>query len=237
MNKAKKLARALMHRTYREALITSVAPALEHERVVRHLEVRTLIDVGANKGQFSLVVARCHPEAGIFAFEPLAGPAARFRRVFSADSRVQLTQVAIGPEAGEVQIHVSRREDSSSLLPIGHLQERNFPGTGERAKERIRTARLADVLERYAVRRPCLMKIDVQGYELEALRGSEELLDLVDAAIVECSFVELYEGQALAHEVVDYLHARGLRLGGVYNLSCDREGLPVQADFLFRRAG
>jgi len=82
-----------------------------------------------------------------------------------------------------------------------------------------------------------LLKLDVQGFELEVLKGCRSMLDYFSRVYVECSFVELYEGQALAHEVIDYLHQHGFRLSGVYNMTYGKEGIAVQADFLFTKAG
>ena len=82
---------------------------------------------------------------------------------------------------------------------------------------------------------PRLLKIDVQGFELEVLRGAGESLVLVDQVFVECSFVELYDGQALADEVVCYLRDAGLRLVGVYGVVTSANGSSLQADFLFQR--
>ena len=80
------------------------------------------------------------------------------------------------------------------------------------------------------------MKVDVQGYELEALRGCEDLLHRFEFAIVECSFLELYEGQALAHEIIQYLDAHGLVLRNVYNIAY-HNGKAIQGEFAFTRGG
>jgi len=48
---------------------------------------------------------------------------------------------------------------------------------------------------------------------------------------------EKYEGQALAHEVIEYLSQHGFKLAGVYNMTYDKEGIAIQADFLFNRGG
>ena len=77
----------------------------------------------------------------------------------------------------------------------------------------------------------------MQGFELEALQGCEDLLDRFAQVYVECSFLELYTGQALADEVIAWLRERGFRLAGVYNMSYDRNGSAVQGDFLFSRRG
>ena len=73
----------------------------------------------------------------------------------------------------------------------------------------------------------------MQGFELEALRGCEDLLKRFAYVYAECSFVELYSGQALADGVIAWLRERGFRLIGVYHMSYDRNGHAVQGDFLF----
>ena len=57
-----------------------------------------------------------------------------FRRVFSGDGNVQLHQVAIGAAAETRAMHISQRDDSSSLLPISSVQTTMFPGTAEVAR-------------------------------------------------------------------------------------------------------
>ena len=81
----------------------------------------------------------------------------------------------------------------------------------------------------------CLLKIDVQGLELEVLRGAPRILAQVDEALIEGSFIELYEGQALADDVIALMREAGLRLAGTYGKTTDADGRDVQADFYFRR--
>jgi hypothetical protein len=80
-----------------------------------------------------------------------------------------------------------------------------------------------------------LLKIDVQGAELSVLRGAEKTLESVDSIFVECSFVELYEGQALANEVIEFLAARGFSIAGVFGPAYDADGRCLQVDALFSR--
>jgi FkbM family methyltransferase len=210
-----------------------VAAAIEHERLLRTLRCATVVDIGANRGQFALVSRRCFPGARIISFEPLSAPAQRFRKVFAGDSRVELHAMAIGAEACNAEIHVSAEDDSSSLLPMTELQQSLFSGTAEVRTESIRVEPLSSQIGRDELSRPALLKIDVQGYELSTLRGCASLLESFDYVYAECSFVELYAGQALAHEVIAYLHGKGFPLDGVYNIHYDRSGRAVQADMLF----
>jgi len=213
-----------------------VAAGVEHAVVLRQLDrCCAVVDIGANRGQFALAARHVFPDARIDSFEPLPGPAATFRRVFAGDAQVVLHAYAIADQAGTTHMHVSARDDSSSLLPIGSEQTRIFPGTAEVALAQIEMRRLDDVLQRADIAAPALLKIDVQGYELQALRGCETLLDAFAWVYCECSFVALYEGQALADEVIAWLRERGFGLLGAYNMAFDHAGRAVQADFLFGR--
>ena len=211
-----------------------VMAAVEHQLALK-CPLTTVIDIGANCGQFSLAVRCWVPGAKVVAFEPLAGPAARFRKVFQGDSKVILHQVAIGSASGNATIHVSAALDSSSLLPISQMQVRLFPGTDEVRTELIRVGMLSEFISCQEITGPAMLKLDVQGFELEVLRGCEDLLECFAYVYAECSFVELYTGQALSDDVIAWLRDRGFRLSGVYNLGYDRNGRAIQGDFLFAR--
>jgi FkbM family methyltransferase len=220
---------------YREGMRFGTAAAIEHENLIGPLKCRTVVDVGANRGQFALVARRCFPDATIISFEPLAEPAARYRRVFAGDSGAALHQYAIGPEKGTHVIHVSRRDDSSSLLPISDLQEDIFPGTAEIGTREIQIAPLTMFLAKAKIAAPALLKIDVQGFELGVLHGCEELLDAFTYIYAECSFVELYVGQPRVSEILAFLDQRGFELRGAHNMTYGSDGMAIQADFLFSR--
>ncbi|HKX35989.1 MAG TPA: FkbM family methyltransferase, partial [Rhizorhapis sp.] len=85
------------------------------------------------------------------------------------------------------------------------------------------------------IQAPALLKIDVQGAELEVLKGCGDMLAAFDHIYVELSFRELYLGQPLASEVICWLAERGFTACGVYNVSTIAGGASVQADFLFQR--
>ena len=231
--RARKAARIGRRRAYWPALAAGVAAAVEHEDVAFARVVRTVLDVGASRGQFATFAAERFPQARLVCFEPLAEPRALLERVVPA-ARATVHPVALGRAPGEVDMNVSARDDSSSLLPIGEGQTATFPGTERAGAERVRV----DVLERYLppdLERPSLLKIDVQGFELGVLQGAGDALDRIDEVYVECSFVELYTGQALADEIVAFLLERDFRLAGVYGVVRTADGSCVQADFLFRR--
>ena len=228
-----KLARLLTFAAGRRGLRHGVAATVEHRQALGGLDVATVVDIGANKGQFALFATAVFPTANIYSFEPLEEAAVRFREVFGED--VTLFETAIGPREKETAIYVSQRVDSSSLLPIAKQSE-IFPGTELKEERNICVAPLMKYLSAHNIRTPALLKVDVQGYELEVLNGCEPLLPLFQYVYVELSYIELYSGQALASEVMCYLAEKQFRLSGVYNQSAAADGKPVQADFLFANA-
>lgn len=235
--KARKLVRVLSVSSWRKALVSHrVVAGVEHVTVLRSLPtLATIIDVGANRGQFALAARHCFSDAEIVSFEPLAGPAAHYRAVFRDAPQVALVDVALGPVTGTAVIHVAGRDDSSSLLPITEQQADLFPGTAEVRTETVRLARLSEHLPASSIEDPALLKMDVQGFELQALEGCEDVLHRFAWAYIECSFVELYEGQARADEIIAWLRERDFVLRGVHHVAYDDAGRTVQADFLFAR--
>jgi FkbM family methyltransferase len=232
--RAGKLLRILARPAHWRGLRHGVAASVEHEGVLARLNPRIIVDVGANRGQFALAARRAVPQARIISFEPLPGPAAVFRRLFARERQVQLFEAALSPARARLPMHVSRRDDSSSLLPIGPAQTALFAGTEEAGICFVETGPLEDFVAAPGIVAPALLKLDVQGYELEALKACGALLRRFAHIYAEASFVTLYEGQALAPEIIAFLAGHGFGLAGFYNTVCTAAGEPVQADFLFR---
>lgn len=231
-----KILRVLWIPQYRAAFLrTRVAASTEHDRILGGLGIETVVDIGANRGQFALCVRRLYPQAQIFSFEPLQEPASTYRKTFEGDPRARMINKAIAAAPGSAAMHVSRWDVSSSLLPFAQAQHDNFPFTEESRQETVSLAPLSACIDRRAIAGRSLLKLDVQGYELTALEGCADLLDRFHYVYVEASFVELYVGQALASEVIAHLMSRGFSLICVANLESGHAQRPIQADFLFSR--
>jgi FkbM family methyltransferase len=232
--RCKKILRILSNLNYFKAFFSDgVIAAVEHEPIISS-ELQTIIDVGGNKGQFSLASRSIATHAEIYLFEPLQSPFAIAKRVFKSDARVHVFNFAIGSSEGECDMNVSMQDDSSSIHPITKRQVEIFPGTKKVGIERIKITTLQKAVESFNFKSPALLKIDVQGYEYEVLQSGESILGFFELIYCELSFVELYEGQILAHHIIQWLYDHGFFLIGVYNLSNDLKGAAVQGDFLFK---
>lgn len=229
-----KLLHALSSSSGMRALKHGVAASIEHSSALGDVQYKTIVDIGANVGQFALFARGRYPKAAIFSFEPLEDCWTIFSSIFGGDQHIQLFRCGVGPADAKAAINVTKENDSSSLLTPATTQVEVF-GTEVSAKKTVELRRLASVLSGEQLATPALLKIDVQGFELDVLRGSEELLDRFDTIYVEASYVELYQEQAHAGDVIEYLRTRRFELRGVFNQHLDGSRGPLQADFLFKR--
>ena len=233
MKRIGKALSALAVPAYWPSLARGVVPGFEHGAAFVGKDFASVLDIGANKGQFAAFAKHRWPHAKIICFEPLPGP--RHRLTSLLGDRAAVHAVALGQTNGEAEMHLASREDSSSLLALGDTQKRLFSMEEERTVT-VPVCRLDDVVKAGELEHPSLLKIDVQGFEYEVLKGATGLLDAIDEVYVECSFVELYVGQKMAGDVTAFLSDFGFREAGRFNVCRDGQ-TEVQADLLFTRVG
>ncbi|MFY9469908.1 MAG: FkbM family methyltransferase [Solirubrobacterales bacterium] len=220
---------------FRHALRHGVAASIEHDGIPLPREIAHVIDVGANRGQFLTWASVRFPHARFDCFEPLDDPRSRLQTVLPRGRSVAIHPVALGETSEELDFHVALADDSSSLLKPSATQTTTFPEAKMVRTIEIPVRRLDDELQAGRIARPSLLKIDVQGGELGVLKGGRAVLGAIDYVIVECSFVELYVGQPLFHEIIEFLAERDFYLNGYFSPSVAADGRLLQADGLFSR--
>lgn len=229
-----KLAVSATHPSCWKALSKGVAPSAEHLRTLRGMPVDGIIDVGANRGQFSLACAIALPGVPIVAFEPIPSEARLYRLVHGAHPRNELIETALGESNFTTTFHLSKNADSSSILPIGSKQTELFRNTAEAGTFEVEVKRLDDFSRHWRGRHHQLLKIDVQGYELQVLRGAAATLATCAFVYAECSEIQLYDGQALRADVETFLREHAFEVRGRHN-AYYAGGKLIQADYLFAR--
>jgi FkbM family methyltransferase len=205
---------------------------------LEHLGATTVLDVGANIGQYASALRASGYHGSIVSCEPLSEAFAHLRRRAAHDSAWQVRRTAVGSEVGSAEINVAANSFSSSLLEMTDAHTSAAPGSETVAAETVpvtTVAELAGELELDPDR--TLLKIDTQGYEAPVLDGAGPLVGRLAAISLELSFVPLYAGQQLFDDLVDRLRAADYVLYAIEGGFGDRRtGRMLQCDGLFVRA-
>ncbi len=165
---------------------------------------RGVVDIGAYKGEWTEMARKILPEAAFLMLEAQESQREILEQVKSRNgSRVDYRIALLGPENRDgVDFH------HYDIAPTGASVLVAQAGAPARAVKR-KMETLDSVLRQQGFRQPEFIKIDVQGYELEVLRGGRETLNAAEAIVMEVSLLELYKGNPLLHEVVAFMHERG----------------------------
>jgi FkbM family methyltransferase len=205
-------------------------------RWLRNMKLTTLLDIGAAVGEFSRAAHVAWPGIKIFAFEPMPTSFAQLKQNLANIPDADAINCALGEKRGEVALEQSAARDASSLLKMADLHKQAFPHSAETRTVKVQLERLDDIAQRMELRKPMLIKIDVQGYENNVLQGGEQTIRQAKVLILETSFEPLYEGQALFPQIYDYLRAHGFVFRGVFDqLRNPQDERVLQMDAIFVR--
>ena len=208
---------------------------------LRHLPIRTVIDIGANTGQFARIALQMFPQSRIICFEPLPGAFARLSEwAGGVTNRVQVFQRALGEDEGVVQMfsHIDH-SPSSSLLATTTRATQLYPRLNAQASTPVTLTSLdrAVVDLDIGLQGDILIKLDVQGYENRVIRGGRSTFELGRACIVEVNLDMLYENQAEFLELHSLLNGLGYRYAGNLEQAYGNDGHVIYFDAVFVRPG
>lgn len=197
-------------------------------------DFKTIVDVGANEGQFSEKARTLFPNAAIYAFEPLPDSFQKLQTNFTGDNLFHGFKMGVGDNKSSQQIHLNESSASSSLLPMGNLHKQVFEEAQEIKSIEINIDTLDNLLSAQDLQLPLLLKVDVQGYEDKVLRGATNILSIAQVIIIELTFKELYNGQPLFDDIYKTLTGYGYRFYGVIEqLTNPKTNEILQADGVF----
>lgn len=197
---------------------------------------RTILDVGANIGQFALAAAFHFPDASIYSFEPLPNAFSELLENISGKDRIKAHNCALGDKNGQIPFYSNHYSRLSSSRQIDSTND--HPRYCERRTTRIdvKVVRLDELIETLNVEPPVLLKMDVQGMEREVLLGCGGFLGLVDFVLCEVPLVRLYTDQPLFDEMHSFIRELGYCLVAPLYLNRGRGGRVIEMDVLYKKA-
>lgn len=187
------------------------------------------IDVGCRDGVRPAWRA-LKPNALLVGFDPDPVECARLNESAGDPAQERYEPLALGASDGEATLHLTRDPQSSSLYRPNPSALRRYPELWRHEPSGTQTI-VTTTIDSWALgaelARIDALKVDVQGAELDVLRGAERSLESARVIETEVEFQELYEGQPLFCDVDRFLRERGFglwRLREIHHCGLARAG-------------
>jgi FkbM family methyltransferase len=181
------------------------------------LPMRTVLDVGANTGQTALEVSKGFPQAVIHSFEPVAESFRKLEANTAALPNVHRTHAALGAQAEQREIRLYPDDESvaNSLNPVAMN-----PDAAART-ETIQIMTGDAYCKEKGIASFDLLKIDTEGFELEVVKGFDQLLRAgkIGAIYCEVSFNPKDHAHTYINDLNDLVLGYGYTFYGIYNIS------------------
>jgi len=178
----------------------------------------SVVDAGAHHGHTAVQYLEHFPNSRVIALEPEPGNFAIAKETLAPfGERVELLPFALGETDGSVPLHLTSHSGAHSLLEVDDMRYYDAP-VESLTPIAVRVIKLDSILAERRLYRLDILKMDIQGAELLALRGAAKLLarHAIRLIALEVLFQPLYRNQPTFWDIADHLRSLGYTLQGLY---------------------
>lgn len=200
-------------------------------RLLRHLNIATVLDVGANVGQYGLLLRELGYRGRICSFEPVAAHYQALLKTAEDDDNWLTFPFALGAKEEVLEINVTDDASMSSFHSPNQYAAERFPDSSVVLhRERVRISTLDEFFRIHGKRcgdGPIFLKMDTQGHDLEVVKGGAVSIARIAALQSELSLLPIYTGTPNYRYVLEYLNKLGFTPSGIYPVSRDYGNLAL----------
>jgi len=206
--------------------------------LLKDQKVAGVLDAGASDGRISRKLLRKFPDANAYAFEPNPMYAGALQEYAKNDKRFHPQFMALSDTEGTAKLHITASPGNTSLCEPGkRLKEIDPQGANVEKSQDVQIVTIDQWAKRNGNVGIQLMKFDIQGHELKALKGAVETLRNSTLLVyVEIWFNSPYEGGALYSEIDLFFREQGFVLYDIYKPKYNKDGLIMWANSIFVNA-
>ena len=203
-------------------------------RNLEELKVSYVFDIGANVGQFGLDMRRHGFKGSIISYEPVRETFGILTKTVIRYQPWKVFQLGLGATESEGTINVSGNSGlSSSMLVMKSLHLDNFPNAATVSQEKISISTIDKQLKILGLQpKEIMLKLDVQGFESEVIKGAADSLSKIPLCFLEVSISPLYEGEIALLPILNELAQYGHEVIEVFRGIKARDGRLLQIDIL-----
>jgi len=198
----------------------------------------TICDVGAHWGESVSEFISLFPKSRVFAFEPDRDNWTKLSERYLAETRVQIFDIAVGQEDGRGLLHRNNYDATHSLLPFNAKEINRWADASdfhEEGVEKVNQLTLDTFCSIQGIESIDILKLDIQGAELMALKGAAVKLrsQAIGCIFCEVEFRPIYEGQPLFWDISTYLMSHGYHFFNIVSPKVTEMGVISWADAVY----
>ena len=212
-------------------------PINDMRQLLRTQDVNLIVDGGGHVGRYSVALARVFPKARIITFEPCSETFASLQQNVARFKAIEPVRLALGAKNEKQTLLKNASSGASSLRQPTAEGDRYFAETVTQiGSEEVEVVSLQTFCKERGIHRIDVLKLDLQGHEMDAIVGMEELIGSTSIIFSEVHFVETYAGSPLFSDIESYLRNKEFDFYRFYDLvHAKSDGRLIYGDAMFVR--
>lgn len=225
----------LLRESYNKEIVEIKDPFRDMRVLLSGMQVNSICDIGAFNGEISVKLAKLFPSAKIYSFEPYSRSFEILLTKAQQNSNIIPINCALSSSNVELNLYINAQDSANSLSPTEEMGKKYQSWQTETVStEIVQVLTLNSWGKQNSLKEIEVLKLDVQGFELNVLKGAQDYLkSSVRLIYTEIEFVKIYRDNCLYFELENFLRQNDFELFQLYNLTSGGDGQLITGDAIF----